>query len=295
MDHYKNLVDLETGVHVGEGDVTTKEELKKRQEKHKSQLRGFDYWKNNIHPLPTLVQQEYGNFIHTRYQSLLQKLNNDTATAFRFIYLCTYMDYDTGYILYNNRKIKNDFLIDIFNVSKNTMTKIRHKLIDNELIYTDREGYVLINTDYCYRGDISNNKEYKQQCTRIFNNSIQELYKHSNDSREHKLLGKFILILPYINIWHNIICLNPKERNIEKLILPNSEQMDKIFNVSARNTNKTLNELFDITVGGEKAILMVTDKKSLKMYVVNPRVYYGGNNINELQEVIGYFKVKGEN
>lgn len=293
MEHYEDLVDYATGEHIGKGDVITEAESMKQQEAKDRQLKGFEYWRDNILPLPTLLQEEYGNYIHTRYQALLEKIKYDTATAFRFIYLCTFMEYNTGYVIYKNSKIKNDYLIDLFNVSKNTMTKIKKSLYDNELIYTDKDGYVLINTDYCYRGDISNDKAYKRQCIRIFNNSIQELYLRSDDSREHKLLGKFILLLPYINIWHNIICLNTKEKDFEKLILPNTKQMEEILNTSCRNSNKTLNELFEVTVGGEKAIYLITNKKDLKMYVVNPRIYYGGNNINDLSELAGYFKVKG--
>lgn len=264
-----------------------------RKKKKDNQVKGYEYYRDNILPLPSLLQEEYGNFIHTRYHALLEKINYDTATAFRFIYLCTFMEYDTGYIIWKKHRIKSSSLIDLFNVSKNTMTKIRKALYDNELIRTDDEGFVAVNTEYSYRGDINQNKSFKKQCTRIFNNSIQELYEKSGDSKEHKMIGKFILLLPYINVWHNIICLNPKEKDIGKLILPNSSQLDKIFNISSRNSNRTLNELFEITVGGEKAMLMVTDKRSVKMYVVNPRIYYGGTNVNDLQETMGYFKAKG--
>ena len=293
MSYHKNLVDHNTGEILGEGEFTSPEERRKQAEAKRRKGKGFEYYKENIYPLPTLLQQEYGHFIHTRYYALLDKLNYDTATAFRFIYLCTFMDYDTGYIVWKNHKIKNETLIDLFDVSKNTMTKIKSSLYDNELVRSDDDGYLLINTEYCYRGDISKDRTYKKQCTRIFNNSIQELYEKSNDSREHKLLGKFILLLPYINIWHNVICLNPKERDFKKVVLPSSEQLDGILHVGSRNANRTLNELFEITVGGEKAILMVTDKRSIKMYVVNPRIYYGGTNVNDLQEVIGYFRAKG--
>ena len=107
MSYHKNLCDLTTGEMLGEGDFISKEEGIKKEEARRQQLNGYEYYRNNILPLPTLLQQEYGNFIHTRYQALLDKLNNDTATAFRFIYLCTYMDYDTGYILWKNEKIKS--------------------------------------------------------------------------------------------------------------------------------------------------------------------------------------------
>ena len=293
MSYHQNLVDHDTGEILGRGEFISPEEKEKQQEAHRRQIKGFDYYNKNILPLPTLLQEEYGNFIHTRYQALLEKINYDTATAFRFIYLCTFMEYESGYLVYKNKKVRKEELIDLFNVSKNTMTKIKKDLFDNELLFIDNDGYLYINTEYCYRGDIVNDARYKQQCTRIFNNSIQELYRKSDDSREHKLLGKFILLLPYINIWHNIICLNTKEKDISKLILPNTKQMEQILGTSTRNSNKVLNELFEITVGGEKTILMITDKKSVKMYVVNPQIYYGGNNINDLKETIGYFKAKG--
>lgn len=83
------------------------------------------------------------------------------------------------------------------------------------------------------------------------------------------------------------------EKDISKLILPNSSELDNIFHTSTRNANKTLNELFEITVGGERAIMLITDKKSVKMYAVNPRIYYGGNNLNNVSELAGYFKAKG--
>lgn len=277
----------------GVSSIITDQDLAEKAEKEKNKKEGYDHYVSNLLPLPTLLQEEYGNFIHTRYESLLEKINYDTATAFRFIYLCSFMDYDTGYVIWKNRKIKNDSLIDLFNVSKNTISKIKNDLYGNDLIHTDINGYILINTEYSYRGSIVKDSDYKKQCTRIFNNSIQELYEKSNDSKEHKLLGKFILLLPYINIWHNIICLNPKEKKIEKLILPNATQLDDILKAGARNSAKTINELFKITVGGEKTILMVTDKYSVKMYLVNPRIYYGGNNVNELKETMGYFRTKG--
>ena len=273
-------------------DVITRQKVEEEQQKQENQKNGYKYYLNNILPLPTLLQQEYGNFIHTRYYTLLDKINDDTATAFRFIYLCTFMDYDTGYIIWKGRKIREGNLIDIFDLGKTAFTKTKNSLLEYELIYSDKDGHICINTDYSYKGDIKRDRRYKKQCTRIFNNSIQELYNNS-DPREHKLIGKFILLLPYINIWHNIICLNPKEKDISKLELPNSEQMDQILNVSSRNSNKIINELFQITVGGERAMLVIMNKYSVKMYVVNPRIYYSGTNMSDLEELIGYFKAKG--
>ena len=80
---------------------------KEQYEKEKNKRKGYEYYKQNIEPLPGLLQEQYGNFIHTQYESLLKQINDDSATAFRYIYLCTYMNYGDGYIIWNDCKIKN--------------------------------------------------------------------------------------------------------------------------------------------------------------------------------------------
>lgn len=286
----------ETWINYGTGemrnDLISLEEFKKRQVKKDNQVRGYRYAQKEILSLPTFLQEEYGNFINTRYLSLLDKLDYDTATAFRFIYLCTYMDYNDGYIIWKNKRVNDSYLIDIFNVNQNTITKIKKKLYDEELIYKDKDNYIYINPEYCYRGDVSNNKIYKRQYTRIFNNSIRELYTKSSDPREHKLLGKFILLLPYVNVYHNIICMNIKEKDIEKLVLPNSAQMDEILHTSSRNYIRQMFELLEITINGEPAVLVI-NHKNVRMYAINPRIYYGGTRLSDVNTLNEYFKAKG--
>ena len=286
----------ETWINYGTGemrnDLISLEEFKKRQAKKENQVRGYRYAQKEILSLPTFLQEEYGNFINTRYLSLLDKLDYDTATAFRFIYLCTYMDYNDGYIIWKNKRVNDSYLIDIFNVNQNTITKIKKKLYDEELIYKDKDNYIYINPEYCYRGDVSNNKIYKRQYTRIFNNSIRELYTKSSDPREHKLLGKFILLLPYVNVYHNIICMNIKEKDIEKLVLPNSAQMDDILHINSRNYIRQMSELLEITINGEPAVLVI-NHKNVRMYAINPRIYYGGTRLSDVKTLNEYFKAKG--
>lgn len=249
--------------------------------------------KQNIFLHPSFLQEEYGNFIHTNYESLLAKLKQDSATAFRFIYLCTYMRYDDYYIIWNKSKVKVDDLIEIFNVSKNTMTKIKKALLNNELIFIDKESYVFANKKYCYRGDLSNVQGYKQHFTRIFNQSIQELYNKTQNNKEHKSLGKLILILPYINIYHNVLCTNIREKDFDKIQLLSPTQTDEILNNVSRNSSRSMKWLLDLEVGGEPVILVIIHKY-LKMYAVNPRVYYGGNNLTHLQHLISYVEKRGD-
>lgn len=288
---YKNLVDHDTGEIVGAGDVLLPGEKIQRKTTQR-QLDGWNYAKNEVVPLPFFLQQQFGNFIHSRYDALLEKVGYDTATVFRFMYLCTFIEYDTGYIVWNNKRITDHYLMDIFNVHKNTITNIKKKLYDCELIFQDNDKHIYVNVDYCYRGDISSNKQYRQQCTRIFNSGIQTLYKNASDFRDHKMLGKLILLLPYVNIYHNVICLNIKEKDWDKLIIPNAFQMDEILHTSLRNNQKQMKKLLDIEVNGEPAVLVVKHK-NVHMYAINPRIYYGGTKLSDVQELSGMFKAKG--
>ena len=289
--YYKNLVDLDTGEILGAGDVLSPGERVQKQPTPQ-QKRGYKYARGEIIPLPSFLQEQFGNFIHSRYDALLLKTNYDTATAFRFIYLCTFMEYDTGYIIWNGKRINDHYLIDIFNVHKNTMTNIKKKLFENELIFQDTDKHIYVNMDYCYRGDIASNKSYRKQCTRIFNDGIQKLYNNTVDFRDHKMLGKLILLLPYVNIYHNVICMNPKEKDWDKIIIPNSVQMDKIMHTSLNNNQKQMNRLLDIIINDEPAILVIKHK-NVHMYAVNPRIYYGGTKLSDVQELSGLFRAKG--
>ena len=292
MQYSENLLDMNTGEHIGKGYFITDAEYKETQHKKEKQSEGYKYYKNNILPLPGFLQEEYGEFIQTRYDPLLKEIKYDTATAFRFIYISTFMNYTNGYLIYKNNKVNKHTLSEILQVSRNSFTQILNTLLNHKLLMIDSNGYYYINSKYCYRGAISNNKEYHERYTRIFINSIRELYSKASTPREHKLLGRFILILPYINIYHNIICKNIKEKEIENLLLPNSAELDQILHVSERHSDRTMKELLEITVGGKPAIMNVSHNKA-KMYTVNPSIYYGGTNLSHLKEIDQYFKAEG--
>lgn len=277
-------------INYGTGEIKDNVRQIHTQEEIERKTQAAKYYKENILPLPGFLQQEYGDFIHARYLPLLQQINNDTATAFRFIYLCTFMEYETGYLMYNKRKVDKRLLIKLLGVSANTATNIINSMLSYNLIYSDKDNYYYINNIYCNKGSNKNIGCYHY--TRIFIDSIRELYNKAISSREHKLLGKFILLLPYINIYHNIICKNIKEKEIKKLILPSSSDLDNILGVSERHSDRTMKELLEITVGGRPAILNISHNQA-KMYAINPAIYYGGTNLSHLKELNGYFEAEG--
>ncbi|WP_195382539.1 hypothetical protein [Blautia wexlerae] len=214
MDQFVNLT---TGELLGEGIFMSKEELKRKQE---AQIKRINYahLMNNRSEFQTHISSNFGSFYFNNYMKLLTKLKNNPALLFRFLYLCTYANYD-GYLKYGlNSSLymkENDFG-EVFKLSKGMVTKLKKELYDNKLIKKYEDGRIAVNNDYysrgkLYLGDMLNS-------SRVFDNGIRELYLNSNP-REHKRIGVIVPLLPYLNRFYNILCENPLEKD-ENYIKP---------------------------------------------------------------------------
>ena len=53
-----------------------------------------------------------------------------------------------------------------------------------------------------------------------------------------------------------------------------------------------MKKLLDIEINGEPAILIIKHK-NVHMYAVNPKIYYGGTKLSDVQEICGMFAAKG--
>lgn len=289
MKFAKSILDLETGV-IEENVLykTKNDQIRELQSIANQKRKYHDYLENKM-PVPTYLQNQYGSFYFCHYQRILDAINGDSATAFRFLYLCTFSDYD-GYVIdKSGSRLKPNELNDLLDVAPRTFTNIKHTLFDNELLFKSPEGFVFINPMYCNRGDMLTG--YKRRCTRIFDTAIQDLYKNST-FKEHKQIGYLVLLLPYVNVYHNIICLNPEEKNMDKVQIMTQEEIASVISVSKNHITKIKRFLLDITVGGHP-LLLIIEHKNLKLYAVNPAVFYAGTNINDVYGLDQYFKANG--
>ena len=95
MDQFVNLT---TGELLGEGIFMSKEELERKQEAQIKRI-NYAYLMNNRSEFQTHISSNFGSFYFNNYMKLLTKLKNNPALLFRFLYLCTYANYD-GYLKY---------------------------------------------------------------------------------------------------------------------------------------------------------------------------------------------------
>ena len=241
------------------------------------------YYKNK-NELEQAIKCNLGSFYFNFYNTLP---DIERQYLFRFIYLSTYLKYEDDRIAIKDGQrykfIKENELQKLLMLKKTEYFNTKKVLVDSKLISIDLEGYIHINSKISTLGNIG---KTKKEYTRIFKDSIRELYERSI---EHKKLYVFYELLPYINYNLNIICFNPEEVNPE-LIEPIklNDIIDKFYVNKQRSVAKK--QLLTMTLGGEYLFIMIT-KYNKDFFVVNPKLYYKGNKIEDLNYLIDLFRV----
>ena len=226
--------------------------------------------------------ERYGAFYFNYYK----RLSITRQYMFRFIYLCTYMNYDN--LLSDGRRLyKKGDLKMLLKLSNTEYKRTEDYLIEKELIsYTDKD-HIKVNSQFCIKGKVNKNKNVEM--TRMFDNAIRELYENSLP-REHKKIALLLEILPYINYKYNIVCKNPKETNIELIEPMKMTEICEILDYDITNASKLKKSLFSLTIGNEYVIGMF-EKGCGKAIYVNPRVYYKGGDNEGIKFLGDMFKI----
>ena len=233
------------------------------------------------------IEKHCGAFYFYRYDKLLEQLNDDTATAFRFLYVCTCADKDGRIIAYNDTpcKVLEDFTY-VFEKTIRTTKNYLSTIMANNLIYK-KDGCYWVNPVY-YVTNLQDTDNRKHS-VRVFNEAIRQLYRNSNP-KEHSLMGQFLKLVPYINIYTNIICWDIEETD-PNLVQPLSKQeIQRILKDDAAYACVIFNKLENICIKGEPVMGRFVSTGE-ELYRINPRLFYRGNNLKQLQDLIDTFDI----
>lgn len=225
----------------------------------------------------------YGSF----YFNFYKRLSIEGQFLFRFIYLCSFMNYD-NYLSNGRRLLRESDLQDMLLLGKSEYYKTKDYLLEKDLISIDADGLISINSKYCKKGKI--NKTKVVEVIRMFNNSIQELYQKALP-REHKKLAILLDILPYINYKYNIICYNPTEENIELIKPIKMPDLCEMLGYDRSNSSRIKKQLFSLRVNGEK-VIGLWQVENTDALLVNPRVYYKGGEDSGLDYLEALFSIR---
>lgn len=275
-----DYVSLSTGERVNDVVELVTMDKKKRQEQYKQ-------FQQKRSRLRKLMERQCGNFYFYRYDKLLEQLDDDTATAFRFLYLCACADKD-GYFQKNSSRNCSsiDDFINIFDAGKDTIRRYMETLINNKLLFKEDNGYKL-NSIYYHTGKLPD--EYKNNTIRTFNEAIKELY-HASTPREHKMIGQILKLVPYINIYNNVLCWNIEETDKSKIQPLTFDDIRNIMRPKNKYNYEIMKKLEKLFVKGEP-VLGNFSSVSEEQYIINPRVFYRGNDVNDLKAIIDQFDI----
>lgn len=229
------------------------------------------------------VDNMLGNFNFCFYLRL-KELNLKPQMLFRFVYLCTYINYDG--ILMKNKKtklVRKDFDVALKLSKKETIRTLN--TLKQEGLLIDNGGVYMIDNTICKRGKLDK-KEMGEEFARIFDNGIRELYEKASP-KEHKFLSVLINLLPHINKEYNLVCHNIEETNLKSIKLYNFTQLAE--KMGYKNDRTFKRELLKIKVGGQYAIALVMVGGVIGVYI-NPQLYYKGSDINQLKSILAVFE-----
>lgn len=233
-----------------------------------------------------------GNYFYFLiYNQLINDFPNNEGLLFKFIYLCTYGDYDNkgGLLCYNKQPLVYDNFYSLLNLSKKRTDDTIAELLNNHLLIQQGDNFKP-NPKYYLKGTV---KGYVGEITRIFNKGMRELYFKSTYN-EHKMLAHFIPLLPYVNLRYNIICSNPEETDIKKLKPFNLKQVADAFGVDKTNSSRLKRKLLSITVHGYSLMGYFTrdfGNGLLKCFIVNPYVFYKAPGIKDMESISKLFDI----
>lgn len=283
--------DASTGEEIGRVVRTAEQNeayLRKKQKIINYEARGYCMRKQS---------EELGGFIWLIYnacEALDLGLKPDELT--KLIFLSTYMNYKNC-LAVNNSGNKEDNLTreDVFKLLKVKERKFREFWINvkaaNILTENKDQGCIKLNEDIFHKGSIAN-IDIDKRAVRLYAAAVRELYNKA-DAREHKFLSYLYQAIPFINLKYNILCTNPDEEDRGKVNAINLTSYCKIVGYCTTSVSRFKVLLKQLSVKGEH-VFGFTDNGDGKLIYINPRIYYGGNDYDDVR-AYGNFFVEGGN
>lgn len=233
-----------------------------------------------------------GDFIYQQYTNTVNVILEEyekfnSAFAFRFVYLASFMNYD-NILVFDNRKkgaskyIEERNLMEVLGLSKKQVLEFKKVCFNQGLIEKVQiEGITVlkINKLVACKGNLP--AYYKRYSIRVSVPHLQDIYKRSTP-REHKQLGYLTALLPYINFEYSLLCLNPDCEYKAYLQPMTIQDICKTLNYDITKASRLLTVLRKTTLKGEYVFLTI-NLNNKDAFFLNPKVYYKGSTPTALK------------
>lgn len=264
-----------------------RDKYKEKQEKILQKLDGENF-----------IKQYFGSYYHFIYGSLCDYSKEDKRMELnhgaRLLRLACEMEYDTGRLVDLDSKpyksLTEEQIINLLKISERDWQRTRKYLVDKGLLKYEGKGKnkeFYLNTEICLKGELPakaiNTKVLG--ISRVFNHSYSYMYDNL-EKKERNTLFYLARLLPFVNVEYNIVCGNPLEENIKEIVPLSVGEICKIIDIEPQHFSRLMNKLMKLKVQGKYALCkIVTGEKS--RYIMNPALFYQGNNRDSLKLIEG--------
>lgn len=273
------------------GTYITKDQANKEAAIRKQRKDYFDRMRQQEN-LRIGFEDVLGEFYFINYRKLLQLTDDNTALAFRYLYLCTFAD-NEGRLQYKGKDVIHKDFKRILNLNPKTAGRDIAELENYELIYKIGDIYHVNLTYYIRKQKLPD--EFKGNSARMIDKGIRELYEQSTP-RNHAMLGKIVPLLEYINKYNNILCTKDTVTQFDhrKIVPLSGYEICRICNRTTENSDRFLKELKSYTIDRLPFIRRIVDdtKYHLDCYIVNPYVIYMGSRNDHLEWTFKLFDLR---
>lgn len=240
---------------------------------------------------------KYGTII---FKELEEKApgNKCNIHIIRFIILASYVTYKGNLIDKYGHNIKKSSLKKIWNTeNRNGVNDTYNLLKECGYIYETEEGHIMINKDMVIKGGITKHyKELKKQdgrytYKRICIDNLRDMFNNT-EPKQRKQLANLFKALPYINFKYNVFCDNPTETDKSKIKLLNWTDLARLCGYEdKKQVARFKKDLLSLKVYGQDVIGEFSHGFNKKSIVVNPAIYYGGINADDVKGIAALFAI----
>lgn len=243
-----------------------------------------------------------GGFTHMGYiknELLFNELGISSPNITRLIYLSTFLDYDTNYLVkyigQGGKKVKM-LKKDIYDelgktrgpIGERTIRAFMKEVKEIGLLIEFEDGTYKLDDKYFSKGKNCGKNKFKEgEYTRIFKNTTRELYRGCRTS-EHKTLGYLYRMIPKLEYDWNKIVVDSKDKSSKGLNIKEIAKFlgikDSQQNISKLKSSLIKFEIYDTPVFGR--IRTESKRGKADFFVINPQVVYRGNNYENVKETL---------
>lgn len=242
--------------------------------------------------------EEYGNFTWYFYRINETNLPNlPPVYLVRLIYLATYINYDNTLKRTLKSFITEKDLPKLLDISETEARRFVTVLKRENILLNDvqRNQHVLkLNHELFAKGQLPKSfvnglEENNLSFTRLYADGIRTIYKQTVSSKR-KHLGYIFKLLPYVNKQYNIVCYNPDETNREEIHSIPSSKICELLGCDISHKSRLFRSLLKISFQSGKSTYSImqyltysTEDDIEAMVLINPSIYYAGNNWDEVK------------